>query len=365
MRLEVRALKSAIHLSTAFAVLLILVSLVPGEDTYYRIERGLSHIGPLGDASQHIRSVPATAISVLMEAFQGRTLEVEGVTINLKFAVNPTESVHRRVFASETLGEERTYWVYLPSGYHDSEVRYPTLYLLHGMSQGPTWWTQVARIDRIVTAMIDSAKIRPLIIVMPNGNRVEHDVSTTSLYDNRCQTGLDVLARSLKALGDRLERARIYKVSCDGNFEDYIVRDVVADVDSTYRTNGERYIGGFSIGGRGALQLALGNVAVFDGAFGVSGNYEFLRRALRRGDIGPEVHTRLFLASGDTDQRGLYGALNTLLFHKDLERLGIDHLYCGYDGTHSNMAWVAAIPAALEYLMRTSGQDRWSVCAGS
>ena len=339
-------------------MLLVVASLVPSDEAYYRVEYFLSYVSPLGPASQHVRSVPATASSLLLEIFQGRSLEVEGVRINFDYAVNPTEHVEEGKFPSRTLGGERTYWVYLPPGYEDSEERYPTLFLLHGMSQGHTWWTEVARIDRIATAMIASGKIRPLIMVMPNGNRIEWDTSTTSLYDDHCETGLDLVARALKAIGDRLKGLRIYKISCDGNFEDYIVKEVVGEIDSTYRTNGERYIGGFSIGGRGAFQLALGNDGVFDGAFGLSGNYDFLRQGLRKGDVRPSNGMKLFLAAGDDDQRGVYGELNTFLFHKELSRRGIRHLYCTYNGSHNNVVWVSAMPQALQYLLATDGEGQ-------
>lgn len=336
---------------SAGAFLLVVLSLVPSDPVYFRVENLLSHIGPLGAASRHVRSAPSTASSIILESFQGHSLEVEGVSIDLDYAVNPTEHVEQRKFTSEVLGEDRTYWVYLPPGYHDSTERYPTLYLLHGMSQGHRWWTEVARIDRVATAMIASGKIRPVVIVMPSGNRVEKDTSTTSLYDDRCETGLDVVARALKALGDLLNGLRIYKISCDGDFEEFIAREVVREIDSRYRTNSERYVGGFSVGGRGAVQLALGNGDVFDGAFGLSGSYDFLREELRKGRLQPSNGMKLFLGSGNKDQRGVYGSLNTFVFHQDLVNRGVEHLYCTYDGTHSDVAWVSAMPLALLYLL--------------
>jgi enterochelin esterase-like enzyme len=222
------------------------------------------------------------------------------------------------------------------------------------MSQDQRWWTEVARVDRIATAMIESGKIRPLIIAMPNGNRVQADISTTSIYDDHCRTGLDILARVLKAIGDVVKPLRIYKVSCDGNFEAYIANELVQDIDSRYSTNGERYIGGFSTGGRGALQLAFGNDDVFGGAFGLSGNYDYLRSSLRSGEL-PAGDLRLFLASGDNDQRGVYGELGTVLFHRDLAARGMDHRYCIYEGTHSDTVWVSALPGALRYLFASEG----------
>ena len=236
----IQALRTASNAAAGGVFLLVALSLVPSDEGYYRTEYLLSHLGPLGSASQHVRSVPATASSILMESFRDRRVQVEGMRIDLGQAVNATEHVEEGSFHSQALGEERTYWVYLPPGYQESGERYPTLYLLHGMSQGHEWWTEVARIDRIATAMIASGKIKPLIIVMPNGNRVESDISTTSLYDDHCRTGLDVVARAVKAVGDRLTGLKVYKVSCEGDFEDYVVSDVVGEIDSRYRTNGER-----------------------------------------------------------------------------------------------------------------------------
>ena len=343
----------SISLRTAYAVLLVFVvlSFVPSNEAYYRIERILTYANPLGSASQHVRSIPATASSLFYEIIQNRSLEVEGVNVNFKYAVNPSAEVQERKFESRVLNQERFYSIYLPPGYEDSDESYPSLYLLHGMGQADTWWTEVARIDLIATAMIESGKIEPLIIVMPNGNRNQRDVSTTSLYDNRCETGLDVVARALKAVGDRFSGLQIYRISCETDFEDYIVGDLLREIESNFRANEERFLGGFSIGGRGAMQLALKYQDVFNGAFGLSGNYDFLRKELRQGNISPLNGTKLFLASGNKDQRGIYGELNTFLFHKELGRQGFDHLYCIYEGTHSDMAWVAAMPQALQFMM--------------
>ena len=270
-----RAASWSIHAAVVALMILLGLSFVPSDMAYSQVERALSMAEPVGSASQHLRTIPSTASSIILEAFQSRALEVEGVEVNLDYAVNPTERVEERRFYSEVLGEDRTYRVYLPPGYEAEEramERYPAVYLLHGMSQGHQWWTEVARVDRIATAMIEAGKIRPSIIVMPNGNRVERDVSTTSLYDDHCTTGMDVVARALKAVGDRLQRLRIYKISCDGDFEEFIAREVVYEIDSRYRTSGERYVGGFSMGARGALQLAFANPDVYTGAFGLSPN---------------------------------------------------------------------------------------------
>ena len=334
----------------------VLVSFVPSDEDYYRVEYLLSYLGPLASASQHVRSAPTTLSSMMMEAFHSPVLEIEGVSIDLGHAVNPTRRVREHSFVSRVLGQVRTYAVYLPPGYGESQGPYPTLYLLHGMSQDQRWWTQVARVDRIATAMIEAGQIRPVIIVMPNGNRDQQDISTTSLYDDHCQTGLDPVARALKAIGDRLSSLRIYKVSCDADFELYISNELVEEVASRYSTNGENYVGGFSIGARGAVHLSLANSGVFDGAFGLSGNYDFVRAGLRKGEIEASEDMKLFLATGSQDQRGVYGKLNTFLLHEELARRGINHGYCVYSGSHRDATWVSAIPGALRFLL-AAGAD--------
>ena len=224
----------------------------------------------------------------------------------------------------------------------------------------------MARVDRIATAMIEADQIRPVIIVMPNGNRDQQDISTTSLYDDHCKTGLDPVARALKAIGDRLDGLRIYKVSCEADFELYISNELVEEVASRYSTNGENYVGGFSIGARGAVQLSLANSGVFDGAFGLSGNYDFVRYGLRKGGIEASDDMKLFLATGSQDQRGVYGRLNTFLLHEELARKRINHGYCVYPGSHRDATWVSAIPGALRFLLApgADGQSTDRNCMG-
>ena len=204
-----RMLGTAAGVAIQAALVLVAVSLVPTDEAYHKAESLLANIEPLASASRHLRSIPSTASSILLEPFQDRTLEVEGVNVNLNYAVNATELVEDVRFTSQVLGEDRDYRIYLPPNYADSASGFPVLVLLHGMSQDQRWWTEVVRIDRIATAMIESGKVRPFIIAMPNGNRVQTDISTTSIYDDHCRTGLDIVARSLKAVGDVVKSLRI------------------------------------------------------------------------------------------------------------------------------------------------------------
>jgi len=147
-------------------------------------------------------------------------------------------------------GRRQSYLVYLPPGYSDPvnrARRYPVLYLLHGAPGQPSDWTNGLHIQLVADELIARGRLRPLIMVMPEGNGgVWHD----SQYINRF----------------------------DGTFNaaTYIARDLVRVVDARYRTiaaRGGRAIAGISEGGYGAMNLALTHRATFGTAISVSGYF--------------------------------------------------------------------------------------------
>ena len=124
--------------------------------------------------------------------------------------------------------------VYLPPGYFDAARRYPVLYLLHGWggwdtSTHDSEWT---RIFPIADGMMRAGRMPPLIIVVPEGG---HNYWFNHAVDNE-------------------------------RWGDYVASDVVNYIDATFRTlprRESRAIGGLSMGGLGAIQLALNHPAEF------------------------------------------------------------------------------------------------------
>ena len=144
-------------------------------------------------------------------------------------------------FSSDSLGEERAVSILLPLDYDSSTWRYPVLYLLHGLGDDQTTWS-------LRTNLCGYAARRRFIIVMPDGSR--------SFYVNS--------AAAPKA-----------------RFEDYIIKDLIAYVDTHYRTiplRRARAVAGLSMGGFGAAFLGLKHyrlftaLASFSGAIGVAHN---------------------------------------------------------------------------------------------
>lgn len=131
--------------------------------------------------------------------------------------------------------------VILPAGYNRQDtIKYPVLYLLHGVQADHTSWTKVIRKE-----LPDDATKYNMIIVCPNGEN--------SWY-------LDS------------------SVNPASQFETYITKELVESIDNKYKTipsSLARAISGFSMGGYGALRLAILHPGVFGACGSMSGAVDF------------------------------------------------------------------------------------------
>ena len=127
-------------------------------------------------------------------------------------------------FHSESLGRDMTYRVFLPATIPANE-KFQVVYLLHGNGGNYRDWSNYSDVSQYAS--------RGLILVMPEGE--------SSYYVN-----------AVKRPADR--------------FEDYIVKDLIADVEKRFpaKTGREhRAIIGVSMGGFGAVVLALKHPDLF------------------------------------------------------------------------------------------------------
>jgi enterochelin esterase-like enzyme len=140
-------------------------------------------------------------------------------------------------FTSTTMGESISYNLYLPAGYSSTAKHYPVLYLLHGRGDTMGAWTQVkGALDR----MIADGSIPPTIAVMPDAPWS----SRGSYYVDSAYTGADP--------GRPVETA--------------FTTDLIQHVDSTYRTipsRDGRIVGGYSMGGYGAIRYSIAHPDLF------------------------------------------------------------------------------------------------------
>lgn len=171
-------------------------------------------------------------------------------------AVSPTSSgraevkighITSQALAGNLLGDPvtREFSILLPPNYAASDKHYPVVYMLHGY--GGDAWSHITDFQRSYQAALNDGAVQEMIFVFPDGN----NKLGGSFYVNS------------PAIGD---------------YETYITREIVDEVDATYRTlrdRTSRAITGCSMGGDGAMYLALKYPDVFSVAAPASTGYDW------------------------------------------------------------------------------------------
>ncbi|MCX7847405.1 MAG: esterase family protein [bacterium] len=212
--------------------------------------------------------------------------------------------------------------------------RLPVYYLLHGLSDDYTAWQRRSNIERYVEGM-------PLIVVMPDGGRY------------------------------------FYCDCVDGpQYESYMIKELIPYIDAlfpTVRKRSGRAIGGLSMGGYGAVKLALKFPDLFISVNGHSGAYDIARRSEPvegipewrqifgwQGAGGKDDVFELARRCDPTRRPALRidcGVDDFLLeanrrFHEHLVMLGYPHEYEEFPGAHTWAYWDAHVPEALAFHQR-------------
>jgi len=139
---------------------------------------------------------------------------------------------------------DRDVSIYLPPSYKaQTHRRYPVLYLLHGYMDNDDNWFGAKHIFVDAPAAIDKSLAddgaREMIVVMPNA----YTVYMGSMYSDSVTTG---------------------------DWERFITHDLVAYVDSHYRTIADRAgrgLAGHSMGGYGTIRLGMKYPEVYSSVY--------------------------------------------------------------------------------------------------
>lgn len=139
---------------------------------------------------------------------------------------------------------DREVSVYLPPSYaNDTDRRYPVVYMLHGYTDDDAKWFGLVdhwiHLPPIVDTALADPDTREMIIVMPNAYTRFHG----SMYSSSVVTG---------------------------DWERFIAEDLVAYIDTNYRTIPDatsRGIAGHSMGGYGAMRIGMKRPDVFSSVY--------------------------------------------------------------------------------------------------
>ncbi|GDX40643.1 hypothetical protein LBMAG21_09350 [Armatimonadota bacterium] len=242
-------------------------------------------------------------------------------------------------FFSAALQKATSATVILPE--QNLTAPFATFYLLHGLSDDQSNWQRRTSIERYVADL-------PLIVVMPDGGR--------GFY---C---------------DAAEGAA---------YETALVHDLVNYIDALFQTKATREgrcIGGLSMGGYGAVKLALKHPDLFSSAVSHSGALAFARYPLPD-DVENKfaVEFRRIIGDnpvgGENDCFALAEKLNpserphiridcgvddfliesNRAFHAHLEEIGYAHQYEEFPGAHTWDYWDVHVQDAIAFHAKNLG----------
>ena len=232
-------------------------------------------------------------------------------------------------------GQQRSFLVYLPPSYNTPQGQtqhYPVLYLLHGSPGKDSDWLIAGKADQIEESLIAQKRIPELILILPDGNG--RGGETSEWGDS----------------GDGQQR-----------LETCIAHDLVSYVDQKYRTLATpafRGIGGNSMGGFGAMNIAVHHPDVFGFVIALGGYYDAEGSIWGTNKASIQANSpavvlpqkpqawklHLFIGAATNDQP-YYG--DSLSFVRELNWLHIPYTFDVQKGYHAWSVWQTQLYHAL------------------
>jgi len=227
----------------------------------------------------------------------------------------PHGDVRIHWYRSSVTGQMRRVQVYTPPGYESNpRLRYPVLYLQHGSGESERGWVAQGRANFILDNLIANGKMKPMIVVMEHGYAVAAGASPAPA------------ARGNEAFGD------------------VVIRDLIPEIDKTYRTRPDRAsraIAGLSMGGGQALNIGLTNLDKFAyiGSFSGAARNVDLKTAYNGAFNDAAAFNKkvklLWIGCGTGDF--LYPSAVAL--HQNLDKAGIRNVWSEGPGLHEWQVW--------------------------
>lgn len=249
---------------------------------------------------------------------------------------------------SQVLGCAKKYCVYLPASYGNEDKKFPVLYLLHGLTDTHTAWSDKGDVEEIASKIFASGKASEMVIVMPDAG---------TAFDGY--------------------------FNCEGwLYEDFFFQEFIPHIEGKFRVIGNRQhraIAGLSMGGGGATWYAMNHSDMFSSAYAMSalmGMVEnswisqnptdrreiFMRSVIENSNISyvknatdsqreDIASVRWFIDVGDDD----FLFDNNMEFVKEMRLRRIPYQLRVRDGGHTWKYWQEALWIALPFISEGFG----------
>ena len=219
-------------------------------------------------------------------------------------------------YDSRSVGNRRKALVYTPPGY-SSDVKYPVLYLLHGIGGDEEEWRRGGHPEIILDNLIAEGKARPMIVVMPNGRAQADD-----------RPGPNPMATA----------------PAFAKFDQDLLGSLIPFIESKYSVQADREdraLAGLSMGGGQSLNFGLANLDTFAwiGGFSSAPNTKRPAELVPDPDKAKEKLRLLWISAGNKD--GLIRISQGV--HAYLKEKNVPHIWHVDEHGHDFQHWKKAL----------------------
>lgn len=230
-------------------------------------------------------------------------------------------------YDSKTVGTTRKALVYKTPGF-SKDKKYPVLYLLHGIGGDEKEWLKGGTPQIILDNLFAEGKIKPMIVVLPNGRAIKDDRATGN-----------IMAPD--------------KVQGFATFERDLLDDLIPFIEKTYPTltdREHRAIAGLSMGGGQSLNFGLGNLDKFAwvGGFSSAPNTKMPEVLVPNPEETKGKLKLLWISCGDKDGLITYGKR----LHDYLLEKNVPHVYYLEPGGHDFKVWKNGLYMFSQFLFK-------------
>ena len=223
-------------------------------------------------------------------------------------------------YAAKGLGQsgtvENKYLIYLPEDYETSGSRYPTVYLLHQFNSDHTSY-RGDKVNQLFDQGAAEGMFDEMIVVIPNS-------SEESWWT--------------------------------GDWEKMITDELIPHIDANYRTIRDaryRLTAGCSMGGQGAMAVALRNPDYFTGAVSFFGAFSYggasSPNAIAAAESSEYMDSfSLYFICGNQDSYGF--GVPAIDLHQQLDQMGVNHGFFIDNGGHDSAFYVPFFKDAFAYV---------------